>query len=443
MRVSRPPAARQLTLVGAPQTRRRWLAAAAWLVSLHVVLLYGLPGALSAALVLLLGWLYARQGAPAAIVMTLALATVTAIYAVALKVSGLDQAIYYRPHERLVSYDYAARHRAYRPNASVQMRVPHGDLKALTSADLAVPHDVTFQTDADGFRNDRDYHGQRYVLVGDSFVVGVNDSQADTLSAQLARDHGLDTYNLGHPGDLGDYASYVAGFRAHHGDGFRALLFVFEGNDLADTVPPSDREKYSAAALLAKRYFGLFSDAATYRFTRSLIRRAQARGDIAASKNVRVAEVGGQRIGFYVPYIDATRATTYQPDESVARTILAFKPNLDRIFFVPTKYRVYAGQIDPAVTLPNARWEWLESLCRRERLACTDLSPALIAAAADALKRNQLIWWADDTHWNRDGIAVAAREVARQTFRTPPAPPRINTSAGRRANSPFVTTPAM
>lgn len=430
-------------MVGAAQTRRRWLAATAWLVSLCLVLLYGLPGALTAALALLLGWLYARQGAPAAIVITLALGVATALYAVALKVSGLDRAIYYRPHERLVSYDYAARHRAYRPNASLRIRVPHGDLKALTSADLAAPHDVLFQTDADGFRNDRDYHGQRYVLVGDSFVVGMNDSQADTLNAQLARDYGLDTYNLGHPGDLGDYASYVAGFRARHGDGFRVLLFVFEGNDLADTVPPTDREKYSAAGLLAKRCFGLFSDTAIYRFTHSLVKRAQARGDIAASKNVRIVDIAGQRVGFYVPYLDATRAATYRPDESVARAILALRPNLDRIFFVPTKYRVYAGHIDPAVTLPNARWEWLASLCRREQLACTDLSPALTAAAADALKRQQLVWWSDDTHWNRDGMAVAAQEVARQILRTPPAPPNSNTSAGRRANNPFVTTPTM
>lgn len=400
-------------MAGAPRTRRRWLAAAAWLVSLCVVLFYGLPGALTALLTLLLGWLYTKQGAAAAIVITLALAVVTALYAVALKVSGLDQAIYYRPHERLVSYDYAARHRAYRPSMSLRMRVPHGDLKALTSADLAVPHDVLFRTDADGFRNDRDYRGQRYVLVGDSFVVGMNDSQADTLNAQLARDYGLDAYNLGHPGDLGDYASYVAGFRARHGNDFRVLLFVFEGNDLAGTVPPSDREKYSAAGLLAKRCFGFFSDTAVYRFTHSLVKRAQARGDIAASKDVRIAELAGQRVGFYVPYIDATRAATYQPDESVARAILELRPNLERIFFVPTKYRVYAKWMDPAAALPNARWKWLESLCRRERIACTDLSPPLIAAAGDALKRNQLIWWADDTHWNRDGMAVAAREVAR------------------------------
>jgi hypothetical protein len=180
-----------------------------------------------------------------------------------------------------------------------------------------------------------------------------------------------------------------------------------------------------------------------------------ARGDIAASKNVRVKEIGGQRIGFYVPYIEAAMETEYQPDESVARSILALKPNLEHIFFVPTKYRVYADQMDPDTTVPNARWEWLVALCQREKLVCTNLSPALTAAATEALKQNRLIWWPDDTHWSRDGIAVAAYETCKHlrrdcrrdgsnhTVRTPPAPPRINTSAGRRANNPLVTTPAM
>jgi hypothetical protein len=390
----------------------RWLTFAAWLALLQLLLFYALPGLALFLLGVLAAGFFIRRGAIVAIATVLSVAMATAVYALAVHFSGLDKAIYYRPHEQLATFNFDARHRTYRPNEALHMQVPHGDLKALTGASLAVPHDVEFRTDADGFRNDADYHGQRYVLVGDSFVVGMNDSQADTLSAQLRRDYGLDTYNLGQPGDLGDYRDYVSAFRERHGGDFRALLFIFEGNDLAESVPPTDRARTSSVVLGLKRYHAFFSGTAMYRVNRSLIKRASARADIAASQQVLVARVGSHEAGFYTPYVDATRATTYAPDASVGRAILALRPQLAQIFFIPTKYRVYARQVDPALVLPNARWNWLDAFCKKEAIACTDLTPALTAAASKALQHDELIWWPDDTHWNRAGMAVAARVVA-------------------------------
>ena len=396
-----------------PSPPRRWLTFAAWLALLQLLLFYALPGLALFLLGVLAAVFFMWRGAIVAVATVIAMTMATAVYALAVHFSGLDREIYYRPHEQLTKFNFDARHRTYRPHAALHMHVPHGDLKALTGAALATPHDVEFRTDADGFRNDTDYHGQRYVLVGDSFVVGMNDSQPDTLSAQLRRDYGLDTYNLGQPGDLGDYRDYVSVFRERHGGDFRALLFIFEGNDLADSVPPSDRERYSSVALWLKRYHAFFSDTAMYRVNRSLFKRASARANIAASREVRIARVGSHEVGFYAPYVDATRATAYTPDASVARAILALRPQLAQVFFIPTKYRVYARQVDPALVLPNVRWNWLDAFCRKEHIACTDLTPVLTVAANDALKHDELIWWPDDTHWNRAGIAVAAREVAR------------------------------
>jgi lysophospholipase L1-like esterase len=391
---------------------RRLIGIAAWLVAFHTLLAYGLPAGVFAAIVLLLGALFYRVGALGAVTTAAALLTVTLVYALAIKLTGLEDALYYRPHERLASYDYEHNHRAYRRNAELAMRMPHGDLQSMTRADIAQARDVVFRTDSDGFRNDADYRGQRYVLVGDSFIAAVGDSQEDMLNAQLARDHGIETYNLGHPGDLGDYLAYIEGFRRRHGEDFKVLLFLFEGNDFPDALPPPRHQRYPAFALFWKRYYNLFSDTGVFRLTRSLIKRATRFGSIARSEDVAIHPVGDVPMGFYQPYIEASRRAEYRPGPEVAAALATLAPQLEHVFFVPTKYRVYHKQIAPAEHLPNAHWGWLADICRSHGLRCTDLTPALTAAAERLLPQGRFTWWRDDTHWNAEGMAVAARAVA-------------------------------
>ena len=38
-------------------------------------------------------------------------------------------------------------------------------------------------------------------------------------------------------------------------------------------------------------------------------------------------------------------------------------------------------------------------------------TPALQEAAADALQNGSLLYWPDDTHWNAEGVRVAAAQI--------------------------------
>src|SRR5262249_57632126 len=96
-----------------------------------------------------------------------------ALYAGALRASGLDQAIYYRFHERFATWSARHRHRAYVPGVSWQALEPHGDLQALTREEIAEPRRVLFHSDSEGFRNDADYAGEPWGLIGDSFLAPV------------------------------------------------------------------------------------------------------------------------------------------------------------------------------------------------------------------------------------------------------------------------------
>jgi len=387
---------------------RRLVGSVSWLVAIHVLLAYGLPEGLFIALVLLLGILYWRVGVMGAVTVSLTLVLVTVLYGLSLKATGLEDSIYYRPDEKYGRFDYTNNHRIYQGNVRFEMAVAHGDLRALTTEDIVEPHRIDFRTDADGFRNDSNYHGQRFALVGDSFIAGNSNSHEDLLVTQLARDHGLDTYSLAHRGNVADYAAYVRGFVKRHGENIRVLLFLFEGNDFEE----SRGRKASALARYGRRYYEMFSGLNTYRVTASLYKRFKYSRDISTGSQLEVADVGGKKMAFYRPYVEVTLRKQPPDPEGFEKAIEFLHPYLDRVYFIPTKYRVYFAKLKPGELLPNAQWEYLDGLCRKQQLHCTNLTEPLVRESDGLLKKGEFSWWRDDTHWNRHGIAVAARRVA-------------------------------
>jgi hypothetical protein len=389
-------------------TSRRMMGFVAWLIVFHVLLAYGLPEWLFATLVILFGILYYRIGVLGALTVSLTLVVITVVYGLALKITGLEDSIYFRPDEKYARYDYSNNHRGYQPNVHVETNMRHGDLRAMTTEDIAEPRHMIFDTDSQGFRNERDYHGQRYLLVGDSFAAGNSNSQPDVLYAQLLAQYGLDTYSRAYQGNLVDYASYIQSFQRHHGDNFRVLLFIFEGNDFEESRA---RPEY-ALARFGRRYYSLFSDFNTYRVTMSLYKRLTRGRAIHEGSAIEVHELAGKKVAFYQPYIAVTRRASWPEPEGFEKTLADIKPVLERVYFVPTKYRVYFKHLKPDENLPNAQWEYLNGLCRKYQLRCSNLTEPLVRESDILLKQGEFTWWRDDTHWNRHGIAVAARMVA-------------------------------
>ena len=391
----------------------------AWLFLFHVLLAYGLPEWLFIVLVLSLSVLYWRIGALGALTISITLILVTVLYSLTLKLTGLEDSIYYRPDEKYVRFDYTHNHRLYQNKVHLDMSMPHGDLRAMTTEDIAEPRRIQFHTDADGFRNERDYHGQRYLLVGDSFIAGNSNSQEDLLVTQLLRDHGLDTYSLAYPGNPADYAAYMRGFSSRYGENFRVLLFLFEGNDFEE----SRGRKASVLARYGRRYYEMFSELNTYRVTGSLLKRVTRARSIHAGSDLEIATLGGKKLAFYRLYRDVTRRANLPNPVGFERAIESMRPYIERVYFIPTKYRVYARHLTPSAILPHAQWQYLDNICRKHQLRCTDLTEPLTRESDALLSKGEFTWWRDDTHWNRNGIAVAARVVAADLV---PAKPRSN-----------------
>jgi hypothetical protein len=351
------------------------------------------------------------SGAGSALLLVGATGAALALYAGVLRVSGLDQAIYYRFHERFATWDPRHGHRAYLPGISWQALEPHGDLQVFTHEDIAEPRHVLFHSDSEGYRNDADYAGEPWVLLGDSFVVGAGSSQPDILQVRLAQ-RGIHAYNLAHPGGPLDYEAHWRSFVSRHGRTSRPVMFMFEGNDFPEHV--GAREPSGWWVVLdhgARDLAAPLTRLATYRVTRSLVARLTLRSEVNGDQ-VKVFPLGGAPLAFWTGEMRRTGATEL---EDMALTDAAFArlaPDLAAVFFIPTKYRVYQHWIAPAERLPEASWRHLAALCEQYRVRCTDLTPALVRRSEALLAEGRFTYWRDDQHWNGEGIDAAAEVVA-------------------------------
>lgn len=196
----------------------------------QALLFYGLPLPGVAVLWLLLAIVFLFAGGPHAMLTACSLTAFTLLLSFAIDITGLERSIYYRPHELMASRSPSFGG-IYKPNMQFSMNALFGDIEAMERPGVKEPHEISYITDSLGFRNPSDYNGQKYVMVGDSFVAGANDTQSCLLTEWLRRDHKVDSYNLGFPGNMDEYINRVSAFRQINGNDFRMALFVYEGND--------------------------------------------------------------------------------------------------------------------------------------------------------------------------------------------------------------------
>lgn len=360
--------------------------------------------------------LFYLVGSRNALLISLSLFSATLLISLILKVGGLEKRIYYRPYEVLTIYNKKIGFYTFKPKACLEMVVPFGDIYAIgTRRDIdKEPHKIVFKTDSWGFRNDWDYQGEKYLLIGDSLIAGSDDTQADILGNQLKRLK-VNTYTLAHSGGIREYVGYINYMRQRFGNHFQALVFLFEGNDFPEKFkapPPPPPE--NPVKQYFRGYKTFFKETNVYRYTFSLYNRFFKKKWDAA-----VLEINGIRMGFLTSYIKVSQRPRYELPEDLVGMLAQVKENIAHLFFIPTKYRVYysLAQNHHAAPLPHAQWEAVAKLGQRLNIGCTDLTGPLLAESLRLRKDNRFTYWQDDTHWNKYGIAVAARVLADQIQR--------------------------
>ncbi len=387
----------------------------------HVLLFYALPLEIFALVFIALAIYFLLTEWQNAIMVSMSLAIGTLIFGVFLQLSGLNQSVYYRPHEMFKVYDSEFKHGRYKKNVHFKMTIPHGDLKAFHEKVIPEPRRVTFHTDSMGFRNSRDYHGQEHILVGDSFIVGNGTTQEETIVEQLFRKHGIDVYSLAFTGDITSYAKYLRSFKRHQPTQVKVFLFLFEGNDFPlvsqETPVPSEQDSLYRKPLVKKLngYLKLFNKTDIYRFTYSSTRKIFEKRT-RKKERVEHSNIMGLPVAFFKDYIEVTKRDFLPENPALTESLCSLKNDITHLFFIPTKYRVYYKYINhdkqqKKPVLPNKQWELVKSIGSKCGISLTDLTPALIEKSDKLLWQGTLTYWSDDTHWNQHGISVAAELV--------------------------------
>jgi hypothetical protein len=388
-----------------------WLLIVACALAPVILIAFGTPPGYALIAIAAMLAVARASGVGSALALVVSSGVALALYAGVLRASGLGEAIYYRFHERFATWDPRLEHRAYLPGISWHGVEPHGDLQVLTREEIAEPRRVLFHSDSEGFRNDADYAGEPWLLVGDSFVVGVGSTQTDILSARLAA-RGIHAYNLAHPGGPLDYESFWRSFVSRHGRTAKPVLFLFEGNDFPETVGARERSGWWVALQHGVRDVAApLTRLSTYRVTRSLLSRVANRRELDGDQVV-VLPLAGTRLAFAVRELRHVRAPELEDMTLSDAAFARLAPDLSAVFFIPSKYRVYQRWIAPEEQLPNASWQHLAQLCKEYRVPCTDLTPALVRRSEALLAEGRFTWWRDDIHWNSEGIDAAAERVA-------------------------------
>lgn len=369
-----------------------------------------------------LGALFLRKAdvllAALSFVLTVAIANI------ALSVTGMGDMMYYRPTERYRINDNEFG-RVLRPNLSIKTTIPFSDLEATAKLGIIEPREIEFISDSLGFRNRKDYAGEPWVLVGDSFGMGEGDTQSCMVNEVLGREHGVAMYNLSHSGDSQrDYQFHMQAFDRKLGEKrnqSRYVLMVFEGNDFF----PADMEPYPISSTRAFRQW--FQDLALWRFTRWLYERRFKRSQLRAPL---LQDIAGERFAFQPDYADLPRLGGTHDDAQLkyGQVLAALKGRVAHIVFVPEKYRVFHPFLNGTAPLPapNQQMEYLRRVAAPHGIQVLDLTDALVVAQRAALQapagRRPHVFWRADTHWTCTGQKVAAAEIARQlriSTRTP------------------------
>lgn len=312
----------------------------------------------------------------------------------------------------------------------------YGDLAGMSGhREWREPRPTLFVTDEQGLRNEPSAGGQApepdLILLGDSFGVVRGTRQDETLSAQLSRSYGWRVYNLSMEGvsPWQEYANLlVEGERLRPKEGAVVLWLLFSGNDLDEQYLPV----FEASQLPWRGRRGQLVDAVRRFRYLSPLRYVLFGRDVPGSESVIEKKfVDGRRLLFLAQYarnrgLTAEAVRRHPNFELLKQTVGAMKHLADEkrlrvvIALVPSKEEVYSWVLDGTApwstdSAPSSFSAAVEELARQNEMPYLDLKPILVGASRRVFEESgQLLWWADDTHWNPSAQKVAAEAIQRE-----------------------------
>jgi hypothetical protein len=295
-------------------------------------------------------------------------------------------------------------------------------------------HSVDFTTDADGFHNPPALAEDNPIgiVIGDSFAVGSELPEDESLSAQLTHRFGAYFYNAGGPQPLSLRSLRIVAQRLHlhHGlvifeflesrafldppaatpDGGRgavqALFFRALGRDWTDRLgtPLNELHASPLRALSVKLEKRLQNDTLLPNSFASFVIQERLRN------------------GEPIVFLPAEWKSPSDPQKAAKRWAAYFawysaelaKDGLDLVvLLVPNRPTIYAPLLAQPldVSASHATLEDFQDALENAGVPTVSLRNRYVHDARILLDQKKYLYFLDDTHWNGDGTARAADEI--------------------------------
>lgn len=303
----------------------------------------------------------------------------------------------------------------FRTNFTYQNLRAYGDLASLSNCvDCRWYRPMNIHVDGRGFANPVSSGPYDAILMGDSFGIGAEQAGDATLLSQLSQRTGLRIYNSCAPiraitreqlMELIDQLGMTSGtvFFELMDRSLGTLPLLQEGTQFERSDRWSENAEYSPLGNVSRELVGRLYD-------------GQLMPNPYAVNVVRKRLRTGQTMLFFRE--DLEKAAPNGPTWWAKYFHVLNKELQQRgfrliVILVPSKYTVYQPLIDDAAkTNKREAFEELEE--KLNDVPVVNTAPALQQAAAEALEHGQLLYWPDDTHWNAEGVRVAAQQLQAQ-----------------------------
>lgn len=315
----------------------------------------------------------------------------------------------------------------------IHLRKPNSRIQGETSGDLVfwlqihtdLKYTLDVQYDQNGFRNTHAINQAQVAAIGDSFVEAGLVSTPELLTERLRQSLRVEVANLGQSGYSPQQELIVLRRYALPLQPKVVLWFFFEGNDLLDISRYEEivQESRKRPNFIQAFWSRSFTQNALNALAALTSRMARQNGDMVAGRTCEFAPAGSpERHNLYFGYSGDPLSSQDMAHLSRVKDILTEANRLSLeagskmvLVFVPTKFRVYqdACKFEPetlaakwiANDLPQKMADW----SNLAGIPFLDLTTDLQARAS----QGELVYFADDGHWNSNGHAAASAAIER------------------------------
>jgi len=321
----------------------------------------------------------------------------------------------------------------FEPNLFLVKRKAYGDLASLGNfPGLREEHDEEFRSDKFGYRNSyaADTARSAGIVVGDSFVSASSVPADKTLSGQLTTLDGGYYYNAG-------------GFPPPGPDAIESLLpklnipsgtvvFVLlerrarsappSLDSTSSTLPPLKLGPFVVRGRALRVWSRLFGDPSPAAIlSRKIFRRIQndvLQPNIYKEEVVRRTLQNNDEMLFYPADIDPV-SDVQTPSIEWSSYLKTFANRMAKhslrtiVLLVPNKYTVYGPVLKnaPVQAIGERLMTAIQNELSNAGVPVVNVTSVYLSDAENGLSQKHYLYWRDDTHWNANGIGVAANQM--------------------------------